>query len=248
MKNFRKIWTEETNGWLIAHKELNKDYDKMLRLFLEAFPESRVSRDALKTQCSVIGVAQKRNDKFRHPCSRPLYSEHVKKGYVQIKIAEPSIWCSKAKWVYMETHPWEDFTEPSMYIFLDGNNRNFHPLNIERLPRKLCAIFNGMGGTSGGADVVRLRIAQAKLKMATLDAGEKLGLVCNHGGGRAFKERLAEQQRRYRQEERKREYHRRWAREHRQKLKAEGGEKWQQFQERNRKACREYMARKRGKK
>lgn len=222
MKHFRKVWNEETNGWLIAHRELNKNYDEMLRLFLEAFPDTCVSRDALKTQCSVIGVSQKRNAEYRHPSCRPLYSEHIKKGYVQIKIAEPSVWCSKAKWVYMETHPWEDFSEPSMYIFLDGNNRNFHPANIERLPRKLCAVFNNMGGTEGGAEVVRLRIAQVKLKMAVLDAGEKIGLVCNFGGGRAFKSHLAELQAKYRQTESKREYHRRYAREHR---KQTGGNK-----------------------
>ena len=65
MKHFRKVWNEETNGWLIAHRELNKNYDEMLRLFLEAFPDTCVSRDALKTQCSVIGVSQKRNAEFR---------------------------------------------------------------------------------------------------------------------------------------------------------------------------------------
>ena len=79
-----------------------------------------------------------------------------------------------------------------------------------------------MGGTEGGAEVVRLRIAQVKLKMAVLDAGEKIGLVCNHGSGRAFKTHLAELQAKYRQTESKREYYRRYTREHR---KQKGGNK-----------------------
>lgn len=187
---FRKVWNDETNNFLIAHKDLcrpNGGYDELLKIFNEAYPGANVGRNGLKTQCSRLGITKR---KHPHGATKalPLYSEHYKKGYVRIKIAQPSVWVSKAKWVYMETHPWEDCSERSNYIFLDGNNRNFHPNNIERVKIKYMGIFNGMGGTAETPELTRLRVLQAKLKYGQLEAGEKLGLVVNCGAGRRFRE------------------------------------------------------------
>ena len=136
MMRFRKIWDETTNGFIFAHKELVKDYKTFHTLFMQSFPDSQVTFTAFKNQCSRLGVVQHHNPHVSTK-KRPLYAEYCKKGYVRIKIAEPNVWVSKSKWVYMETHPWEDFTERSNYIFLDGNNRNFSPENIERVELKL---------------------------------------------------------------------------------------------------------------
>jgi hypothetical protein len=191
MEQFRKVWNEETNGFLITHKDLCGDYEKLHSLFIAQFPESRVSLQALKNQCSRLKICKVSRPYFSTR-SRPLYSEQVKKSYVRIKIAQPNVWISKAKWVYMETHPWEDFTERSNYVFLDGNNRNFSPDNIERVPVRLMGLYNLFGGCEkGNPDVSRLRIAEAKLKLATLDAGEKLGLVrCYQSEGRKYPGRV----------------------------------------------------------
>ena len=145
MMRFRKIWDETTNSFIFAHKELVKDYKTFHALFMQNFPDSQVTFTAFKNQCSRIGVVQHHNPHVSTK-KRPLYAEHCKKGYVRIKIAEPNVWVSKSKWVYMETHPWEDFTERSNYIFLDGNNRNFSPENIERVELKYMAQFNYCGG------------------------------------------------------------------------------------------------------
>ena len=145
MMRFRKIWDETTNSFIFAHKELVKDYKTFHALFMQNFPDSQVTYTAFKNQCSRLGVVQHHNPHVSTK-KRPLYAEHCKKGYVRIKIAEPNVWVSKSKWVYMETHPWEDFTERSNYIFVDGNNRNFSPENIERVELKYMAQFNYCGG------------------------------------------------------------------------------------------------------
>ena len=75
MKEFRKIWTEETDGFLKDHKDLCRrgGYDTLLALFLERFPDSRVGRNAIKTECSRIGITQKK----QHGSTRalPLYTK-----------------------------------------------------------------------------------------------------------------------------------------------------------------------------
>ena len=197
MRKFRKIWTEETDGFLKDHKDLCRrgEYDTLLALFLERFPDSRVGRNALKTECSRIGITQKKPHSSTK--ARPLYSEQEKKGYVRIKVAQPSVWWSKARWVYVETHPWEDCSERSNYIFLDGDNRNFAPDNIMRVRLCLMGIFNGMGGTGATPEETRLRLRLAELKWARNNLGEKLGLTVQYGTGRRFRDEQNRKAREY---------------------------------------------------
>ena len=181
MEKFRKIWTKELNEWLLTTKGMKSG--DAYALFLATFPEiTDVTRCAFCNQRSRVGAAGEcHNPKFSR-APRPLWSEQVKRGYVRIKIAQPNVWVSKAKWVYMETHPWEDFTERSNYVFLDGDNRNFDPANIERVPLSVMGQFNLMGGCEkGNPDVTHLRILLAKTKIARFDLGEKLGLVTHCG-------------------------------------------------------------------
>ena len=187
MKKFRKIWTEETDGFLREHRDLCRrgGYDTLLAMFLERFPDSGVGRNAIKTECSRIGITVKKP----HGSTKalPLYTEQEKKDYIRIKVAQPSVWWSKARWVYVETHPWEDCSERSNYIFLDGNNRNFAPDNIARVPLYLMGLFNGMGGTGATPEETRLRLRLAELKWARNNLGEKLGLTVQYGSGRRFR-------------------------------------------------------------
>lgn len=187
MMRFRKIWNEETNGFLTENKALSRE--ELHKAFMERFPNSEVSFTALCNQLSRLGL----RPHLAHGSTRqrPLYSEQVKKEYVRIKIAQPNVWISKSKWVYMETHPWEDFTERSNYIFLDGNNRNFHPDNIMRLPLRMASIFSNLGGcVKGKPEITRLRVLQAHLISRMLDRAEEIGLAKNYGMGRVL---LAEQ-------------------------------------------------------
>lgn len=233
MKHFRKIWDNEKDRWLMEHKEMNRK--EAYKLFLKSFSDvSDITDRAFYNERSRIGAVTVYNTR-RSTRAKPLYSEQTKKGYVKIKVAQPNVWKTKSRWVYEETHPWEDFSERSNYIFLDGNNRNFNPNNIERVPLKLMGIFNGLGGCAkGDPEVTRLRILQAKLKVAQFDAGEKLGDVVRYGRSRIFRSKKAELSRkRYailahtqKFKEHRREYFR--------KMKVENPEKYAEILRKNR--------------
>lgn len=233
MKHFRKIWDNEKDRWLMEHKEMNRK--EAYKLFLKSFSDvSDVTDRAFYNERSRIGAVTVYNTR-RSTRAKPLYSEQTKKGYVKIKVAQPNVWKTKSRWVYEETHPWEDFSERSNYIFLDGNNRNFNPNNIERVPLKLMGVFNGLGGCAkGDPEVTRLRILQAKLKVAQFDAGEKLGDVVRYGRSRISRSKNAELSRkRYailahtqKFKEHQREYFR--------KMKVENPEKYAEILRKNR--------------
>ena len=179
MKKFRKVWDAEKNEFLKATKGLHRL--DALATFYAAYPELRgdVSPTAFFNQRSRVGAAEKRPNGYKGGRTpRPIGAEQVKKGYVRIKVAHPNVWMSKAKWVYKNAHPGEDLSERSNYVFLDGDNRNFAPDNIARVPLKLMAVFNLLGGTEEGCpEATRVRLAQAKLKVASLDLAEKVGEV-----------------------------------------------------------------------
>lgn len=240
MNHFRKVWTDEINEWIKTTKKIKAS--EAYQLFLKTFPEiTDVSPTAFANQRSRLGAAGICKNLTYAKTKRPLYSEHVKKGYVRIKIALPNVWVSKSKWVYMETHPWEDFSERSNYIFLDGDNRNFNPNNIERVPIKLMGVFCRLGGCEKGhPEITRLRLLQAKLKIVMLDRGEKLGLVTDNTNGRRFKEERNARAREYNKRDYVRQRIRERTKERYWKLKAEGGEKWEHMREANRKARKKY--------
>jgi len=225
MKHFRKIWDKEKHDWIHAHKDMNRQ--DAYELFCKAFPEADVTKTAFFNERSRIGVKQRQTHHFsRKP--KELYAEQIKKGYVRIKIAQPSVWISKAKWVYMETHPWEDFSERSNYVFLDGNNRNFSPENVERVPLKIMGVFNLIGGCEyGNPEVTKLRILQAKLKVAQLDVGEKLNLIGRNGNsGRFFIEEHRAKGRAYAARPEVKERQAKNARERMRRLKVENSAKY----------------------
>jgi hypothetical protein len=133
VKHFRKIWSESLNGWIVAHKELPRW--ECYKFMLDEHPALDVSYTAFKNQCSRLKITRP-NPHPPRP-QRPLYSEHIKKGYLRIKIAQPNVWMSKSKWVYLESHPgeYEDImTHRYNFIFLDGDNHNFAPDNIAKVP------------------------------------------------------------------------------------------------------------------
>jgi hypothetical protein len=195
MQQFRKIWDAEKNEFIKSTKGM-KRY-AALQAFREKYPEADCTDVAFFNQRSRLKAADNATYKgSRKP--RPLYAEQEKKGYIRIKIAQPNTWVSKAKWVYMQAHPEEDYSERSNYIFLDGDTRNFDPDNIARVSLKIIGIFAQMGGTvRGNAEATRIRLAQAKLKSATYDLGEKIGTVVTVGHTRMFRKDRNEKARTY---------------------------------------------------
>lgn len=197
----KTVWTDERIEWLWHHR--TEGHKELYKLFCEAFPEVHTTIHGVAGKRSEIGacIIQRKSDAR----SRPLYSEQVKKGFVKIKIAQPSTWEYKQKWVWMETHPWlyDTVKENDVFIFLDGNNRNFNPDNICKISRAELGMLNLIGGVcKDNPEITLSRIAQTKLKIAMFDLGEKAGLVVNGGGGRVFKEEKNRKAREYRKRKR----------------------------------------------
>lgn len=245
MEKFRKIWDKQKNDFLISTKGMKRK--DAYRLFLERFPEADVTETGFYSQRSKVGASNKSFVGGHNRTARPLYSEQVKKGYVRIKIAQPSIWISKAKWVYMETHPWEDFTERSNYVFLDGDTRNFSPDNIERVELKYMGIYNLLGGVEvGRPDITKTRILLAKLQLVQVDVMEKTGLtVRTRDGRRVVKTRRNAWARAYNRREDVKERHIEMRKKYRERLRADPL-KYAEYLEKQRKRYRERRSVKKG--
>lgn len=192
-----QIWTEERKNWLVENtKGLGRQeaYD----LFCKAFPELKTTNIAVNNMRSRLRCAMY-TCKHGSTKSRPLYSEREKKGYIFIKVAQPSVWWSKAKFVYVATHPEEagDFLETDAFYFYDGNNRNFNPNNIFLVHRREQAVFINEGGiVKDNPEQTRINLLQARLKLAQLDALEKIpGEVVISGNTRLIREERNRKQR-----------------------------------------------------
>lgn len=186
-----KIWTPEIKQWLIDNTKGMKRQEAY-ELFCKTFPEVKTTLTGISNERSRLRCAEYT---CSHPSTKqkPLYAEHIKKGYVFVKVAQPSVWWSKARFVYVATHPEEagELLETDSFYFLDGNNRNFDWQNIVLVHRKEQCLFMAEGGiVPGHPDETRLNLLRARLKLAQLDAGERAGLVVKHGNSRFFREEL----------------------------------------------------------
>lgn len=181
-----KKWTAEHDTLL--HEIKGKSAAERFRIFNEVFP-GFTNKTGLLNRASRIGAVVKKCPRKGHTKARPLYSEQFKKGYVRIKVAQPSTWWQKSKWVWVATHPGEPFDEKDCYYFMDGDNRNFAPDNIEKLGRHEITAFQQCGGiVPGQPELSRLNLLRARLKLAQLDAGEKIGEVVTQAHYRVFRE------------------------------------------------------------
>lgn len=170
-------WTKEKEDFIRAND--NGNIQEGWLKFNEHFKDSPATLTAYKDQrCRM---------KMCKPClhgstkKRDLYSEHEKKGLVYIKVAQPSVWISKAKWVYLETHPGELDNNEYYYLFLNNNNRDFRPDNIIRIKRRAMVILNNIGGLTENPQENKLRIMQTELRLAQLDLLEKKGMMNCYG-------------------------------------------------------------------
>lgn len=168
-------WTKEMNDFLLSHKDMPRKC--VFELFHAKWPE--ITFTAMNNQRSRIGAVAKQ---ISHPStkSRPLYSEHEKRGYVFVKVAEPSVWWSKARFVYVATHPEEagSYLDTDCFYFLDGDNRNFDWKNIVRVHRREQTVFQFCGGVvPGKPEETLLHLAQTRLKLSMLDAAERFPVL-----------------------------------------------------------------------
>jgi hypothetical protein len=94
----------------------------------------------------------------------------VKKNYVRIKVAEPNRWMQYQRYVWEQNHPGES-AEGKTVIFMDGNNRNFDPNNLECVERGELSVMSAMGCTAESTReerelfLLRARLVCAKSKI-----------------------------------------------------------------------------------
>ena len=213
--------------------------DDAYKDFIARFPDADITLVAFRNQRSRSGAS----DKKPHGTNRraALFEERIKSGYVMIKIAEPDKWISKARYIYQNAHPEEEVKKNAQFYFLDRNNRNFDPANIIKVDARERAIFMLEGGVADDPAETRLHLAMAKLRLAQLDLGEKVGDVIDYGAGRKSKEvnrqRSAEYARTHREEMRER------SKNYYKQIKTEGGERWKRHQEQHKKTAREWARR-----
>lgn len=186
MTHFRKIWDAEKREWIKAHKGA-PIHDTYLQ-FLDAFPDAQdVTETAFRNERVRVGAGSYKRAVGYSTKPRPIGSEHNKKGYVRVKVAEPNVWKFKHQIVYEKAHPDYIYNEGDRFIFLDKNNRNFSPENIEVLNVKYFGIFNLMNGKNTDPDLARINIARAKLKSAVLDKAEEIGETVRQGTARKLR-------------------------------------------------------------
>ena len=178
-------WTPEMLDFVKSTK--GQDRETAYKAFCEKF--TGITARAFYGQRSRSKVAP--NKPHGSNKRAKLYEERVKGDYVQIKVAMPASWKSKARWVWEETHPGEQTAKTDTFIFLNGNNRDFRTENIERIEAKLRTLLIKFGGADENPDVTRVRILQAKMRSAQLDLGEKIGTVklCGKHGRYEIKRR-----------------------------------------------------------
>lgn len=195
MREEYKTWTKDKNDFLLKNKDLPRS--QVWEMFQEAFPNSGISFAGFATQRSYLGAVSmhsKSHPKFMHLVG----AEREKKGYIQVKVAMPNVWRFKHHVVYEQATGDKVYLNKDIIMFLDLNQRNFNPENLVKVNRKLIGIINnGCVGTlqKGNPELNAVILAQAQLKSAILDRGEKMGLVGNYGSNRQFRSAMAAKQR-----------------------------------------------------
>jgi hypothetical protein len=210
--------------------------DEAYKDFVARFPESDITLWGFRKQRSRSGAS----DKKPHGTNKraALFEERTKGGYVMIKIAEPDKWISKARYVYQNAHPEEEIEKNAQFYFLDRNNRNFDPANIIKVDARERTIFMLEGGVADDPAETRLHLAMAKLRLAQLDLGEKIGDVIDYGAGRKTKEEHRSHSAEYARKNRKKV--REQAKSYYERIKEEGGERWKRHQEQHKEAARKW--------
>lgn len=117
--------------------------------------------------CYSNSDVQRGEKHWRH---RPVGSFQEKKGYIRIKVAEPNHWMQYQRYVWEQNHPGES-AEGKTVIFMDGNNRNFDPANLECVERGELSVMAKLGCTAESSReerelyLLRARLVCAKSKM-----------------------------------------------------------------------------------
>ena len=175
-----KKWTDEMTEFvksvcplrehgINSRKELAEEINKR---FGRKFTDKAVCSHCYENNIQ-LGLCYSHSDVPRgeaHWRHRPVGSMQVKKNYVRIKVAEPNRWMQYQRYVWEQHHPGES-AEGKTVIFMDGNNRNFDPSNLECVERGELSVMSAMGCTAESSReerelfLLRARLVCAKSKI-----------------------------------------------------------------------------------
>lgn len=173
-------WTKEIDHWIKERCPIREHgYTQIQHIVddLNATFHTDFGINAFKTNCYSkgfnLGVMKSANHRRgeKHHKHKPIGSLQEKKGYVQVKVAEPNKWMQYQRYVWEQNHPGES-AEGMVVIFMDGNSRNFDPSNLERVSRGELTVMARMGHTAAMSReereicLLRARVAIAKVKLA----------------------------------------------------------------------------------
>ena len=101
---------------------------------------------------------------MKHPRHKPIGSEHEKKGYIRVKIAD-GIWKYKHIYIWESIHG--ELPKGHLVLFCDKNNRNFDPNNLIAVSRKELVVMNRWALIYNNSDATKVgkTIAQIKMKI-----------------------------------------------------------------------------------
>jgi len=88
----------------------------------------------------IFDVVEGRFKKGHTINTKPIGSERICKGYIEVKVKEPNIWQLKHRVIY-EKH-FGKVPENYVVIFADGNNRNFDIDNLLLVTKNELLIMN----------------------------------------------------------------------------------------------------------
>jgi hypothetical protein len=181
MKNTK--WTDEIVNFVKSEMPLRQVGSLPILLkFINVVFDTDFSLFAMKTMMTEkriraeIIIKRKR----RNFNQRPVGYEHVKKGMINIKYAEPNVWRQKQVVVY-ERATGDRVKKGEVVIFLDSNNRNFAPENLYKLSRGELQQLNSLHGISTDPKETMIAIGTVKLRMAKIKVAKKYGLANKQG-------------------------------------------------------------------
>ena len=102
----------------------------------------------------------------KHWRHREVGEFQYKKGYLRIKVAEPNQWMQFNRFVWEQHHPGQS-AEGKVVIFMDGDNNNFNPDNLECITRGEQSVMAELGCTKDSTREEReLYLLQARVAIA----------------------------------------------------------------------------------
>ena len=177
-------WTKEIDNWIKERCPIREHgYTQIQHIVdeLNVTFHTDFGINAFKTNCYSkgfkIGACNSANYHRgeTHHRHKPIGSLQVKKGYVQIKIAEPNQWMQYQRYVWEQHHPGES-AKGMVVIFMDGNSRNFEPSNLERVSRGELTVMARMGHTATMSreerDICLLR-ERVEIEQVNIEGSEK---------------------------------------------------------------------------